>query len=253
MLCFPLAGAWMSQTLRSRWSPATGVPSSKRARNGHRRLRPACRPSRAVARELARGPTLGRECGSPLCRRRFRRLLGRPAARRPCLPPQRRALRRRTARSRTVAVAKRRGRAARPPPAAPAAPGAPRLGSTPPWREASMPSWIAQMRADVEATRQELRGEDAQPISRSLSGKLRPLSPASRTKPRERSQELSSPRGSREAKAPFLAPEREAEFTEAQGFDVPLSFELLGEEEALIAWSQTVRLDDVHLDELLLP
>ncbi|CAJ1361618.1 unnamed protein product [Effrenium voratum] len=160
-------------------------------------------------------------------------------------------------------------RAALPPPAAPAAPGAPRLGSTPPWREASMPSWIAQMRADVEATRQELRGEDAQPISRSLSGKLRPLSPASRTKPRERSQELSSPRGSREAKAapflvprersaempeaPFLAPERGAEIPEAQGFDVPLSFELLGEEEALIAWSQTVRLDDVHLDELLLP
>ena len=167
-------------------------------------------------------------------------------------------------------------------------PEAPRLAQTPPWRSSppkpsgQMPSWIAQMRSGVEATRQLFRGESP---GRSFStGKLRPLetegsdgagspanasiawnaSPHSHIKPKD-SKELkemvTSPASpvspvstSRFRQGAMQDAEVEAVPQMPSSVGVMTALQVDEEEEALIAWSQALCLDEIELDSsLLLP
>lgn len=138
---------------------------------------------------------------------------------------------------------------------------APRLAETPPWRElppkpaGHMPTWIAQMRQDVEATRQLFRGD----LPKSFSwGKLQPLEGRSPTTSPVSKEMATSVQGALKEPSPIevghqaaLKKPPAALNEEIVATDLPVD----GEEEDLIAWSQALCLEDIELDEsqLLLP
>lgn len=164
---------------------------------------------------------------------------------------------------------------------------APRLARTPPWREPQepkpplghLPGWIGQMRSSVEATRQLVKGEE-----KTLSAaKLEPLgdcSPLKRQEPRCATNAHASTEGSSRSEALAWPPEpkeRKQQTIPEMGLafaepisslqspkaetgcqdpptDAPMAFTFDEEEEALIAWSQALCLDDISLEEeLMLP
>eukprot|EP00435_Cladocopium_sp_Y103_P039763 s977_g10.t1 len=125
---------------------------------------------------------------------------------------------------------------------------APRLAETPPWRElppkpsGRMPNWIAQMREDVEATRQLFRGDQQVPRSFSL-GKLQPLDGERRSpttspcKAEMASKEMASASSSVQGALKDSSPPIEAPLRVSQP-PVPAALPVDCEEEDLIAWSQ---------------
>lgn len=166
-----------------------------------------------------------------------------------------------------------------PEPTRPHSERAPRLAATPPWRsradpgvpetKGALPPWIANLRAGLEATRQlfkagpgspDLADGSPTPLRSRSAGKLAPLAHASGDPkpPSLRSASLGLPTrptpglGSRSlpqepvTKRPPPRENHDGASQPALGSAAKLAFD--SDEEALIAWSQTVCLDDIDLD-----